>query len=337
VKPRIVLSSLMIGLLTPLTGFDSTLGQDQGSSGQISLLQAGGSDTQGSPPVTNSPDVRPNVHLPDETAGLDQIVRTLLSVFDHADIVALGENHWRKWDSDLRIQLVRHPDFAKKVQFIVVEFGSTAFQATLDRYMQGEEVPLADLQQVWRNTTQTNGVWESPVYAEFFAAVREINRKLPADKRVRVVAGDPPPGEDRDLSAASILKEQVLDKRGKALLVYGSAHLYRAGDGIGGITKALQATHPGRIFVVDMMGGTLPEYQKFEDALKSSARPVLVSLGRMPFRDFSAEEFLGGTLKKKVNGVWVPAPTFRGLTLGQEADACVYLGMSPDVERRVTP
>ena len=70
--------------------------------------------------------------LPDETAGFDRIVQTLVSAFDHVDIVALGESHWRKVDSDLRIALVRNPEFAQKVRFIVVEFGSTAQQPTLE-------------------------------------------------------------------------------------------------------------------------------------------------------------------------------------------------------------
>ena len=37
----------------------------------------------------------PNVRLPDEAAGLDGIVRTLIAAFDQADIVALGEWHGR--------------------------------------------------------------------------------------------------------------------------------------------------------------------------------------------------------------------------------------------------
>src|SRR5688572_2923416 len=65
---------------------------------------------------------RPDVRLPNETAGLDAIVKTLVSAFDDIDILALGESHQRKFDSDLRIALVRHPEFAKAVHFIVVEF-----------------------------------------------------------------------------------------------------------------------------------------------------------------------------------------------------------------------
>src|SRR5258706_13742294 len=125
------------------------------------------------------------LRLPDDSAGVDGIVRTVISAFDQADIVALGEAHGRKLDSDLRIALVRHPDFAKKVRSIVVEFGSTSEQSTLDRYIRGEDVSRVQLEQVWKTTTQgSNGPWDSPVYAEFFAAVRDVNLTLPADARV---------------------------------------------------------------------------------------------------------------------------------------------------------
>jgi uncharacterized iron-regulated protein len=277
------------------------------------------------------------VRLPGETIGPDKIVEALISAFDHADIVAMGDDHRRKLDSDFRIRLVRHPDFARKVRFIVVEFASTAQQSTLDRYIRGEVVPLAELEQVWKTTTQTNGVWDSPVYADFFAAVREVNQKLPTEARVRVLAGDPPTGSDlsRDVSAVSILKEQVLKKRGKALVIYGAGHLFRAN--IGAITKMLEADYPGQTFVVITEGGPYPEYQKFEHALKTPVRPVLVSFGRSPFRDLNSEEFLGRGMKTLVNGQWVSAFQGSGLTRGQIADACIYFGMAPEVDMRVSP
>jgi hypothetical protein len=191
--------------------------------------------------------------LPDETAGFDRIVQTLVSAFDHVAIVALADNHWRKVDSDLRIALVRNPEFAQKVRFIVVEFGSTAQQSTLDRYIRGEDVPLVELQQVWKTTTQTSGIWDSPVYADFYAAVREVNKKQPAGAQVRVLAGDPPSGSGlgRDNSAFSVLQEQVLKTHAKALLIYGAGHLLRAvPDPIPRITKLLDTSYPGSTFVV---------------------------------------------------------------------------------------
>src|SRR6059058_1643999 len=69
------------------------------------------------PLPAQAPQVAPRSRIaqPDEAAGIDRIVQTLISVFDQADILALGEVHGRRADSDLRITLVRHPDFAQKV------------------------------------------------------------------------------------------------------------------------------------------------------------------------------------------------------------------------------
>ena len=243
--------------------------------------------------------------------------------------------------------MVRHPQFTEKARFIVVEFASTAQQAVLDRYVvQGEEVPLEELQQVWRNTTQTNGVWESPIYADFFAAVRGVNKKLPADKRIRVLAGDPPTGAHlatREVSAIAVLGEEVLSKGGKALLIYGAGHVFRDAKPashpgvpptvLGGITKWVEAEHPGRVFVVFSLGGPYPVHEEFERALSSKARPVLVSLDRAPFGDVPADQTAGRELFRFVDGERVPL--YQGLRLGQLADACVYWGTSPDVEKRV--
>src|ERR1041385_3847097 len=202
---------------------------------------------------------RPNWRLPDEVAGLDGIVQSLISAFDQADIVALGEAHQRKLDSDLRIALIRHPDFPRKVRSIIVEFGSTTEQSTLDRYIRGETVSRAQLEQVWKTTTQAaNQIWDDPIYADFFAAVRDVNSRLPADARIRVFGGDPGPGDNRsrETAAFSVLKEQVLQKHGKALLIYGAAHFYLTGPpdylaGMGediGLARRLEIEYPGRTF-----------------------------------------------------------------------------------------
>jgi len=278
----------------------------------------------------------PNWQVPDESPGVDGIVRTLISAFDHVDIVALGEDHGEKLDSDVRMALVRHPDFATKVRFIVVEFASTAQQATLDRYIRGEDVPIAELERVWMTTTDRFGVWKSPMYPAFLAAVRDVNKTLPADARIRVLAGDPPAGSEptlRDPTAVSVLKKQVLEKHAKALVIYGAAHFYRReiNDILltngGGITKLLEADYPGRTLVVMPVNVSGPEFQKFDNALKTTARPVLVSLQRSAFRDFTAEEFIGHQILN-CNGPAGCRSLFQGssVTLGQIADAGFYVG-----------
>lgn len=296
---------------------------------------------------------RPNMRLPDEAAGLDAIVRTLIAAFDQVDVVALGEAHIRKMDSDLRIALVRHPDFAKRVRSIVIECGSTSEQATLDRYIRGENVSKIQLERVWKTTTQAaNGFCDAPVYADFLAAVRDVNSKLPADARLRVFGGDPGPGDNRsrETAAVSVLKEQALQKNGKALLIYGAAHFYLTGppDYLStfghdlGIARRLDIDYPGRWFSVIPVGGLArppavkeadvdPDYRKFDRALGTQVRPVLVALRRLPFRDFTAEEFLGRTLTT-CRGPGGCRSVFKGstLTLGQMADACIYVGRDAD-------
>ena len=66
-------------------------------------------------------------------------------------------------------------------------------------------------------------------------------------------------------------------------------------------------------------------------------RPVLVSLQRLPFRDFTAEEFLGRTLMT-CRGAGGCVSVFQGssLTLGQMADACVYVGAGADVDSKAS-
>jgi hypothetical protein len=291
----------------------------------------------------------PSGRLPDEATGIAGIAQALISVFDHADIVALGESHGRfTLDSDLQIAMVRHPDFAKNVRSIVIECGSVTEQLTLDRYVRGETVPRVQLQRVWKATEETtNGFCDAPIYADFLAAVRDTNSKLPAEARIRVLAGHPGPGSKRGIEtvAVSVLKEQVLQKHGKALVIYGAAHFYRAlpasllssmGEDIG-LARRLEATYPGRTLVVipvgrldpprGITGDVEPDFQKFDRALKTQVRPVLVPLHRLPFRDFTAEEFLGRTVMT-CRGPGGCVSAFKGSTLrlGQMADACIYVG-----------
>jgi hypothetical protein len=149
----------------------------------------------------------------------------------------------------------------------------------------------------------------------------------------------------------------VLQKHGKALVIYGAAHFYRAmpkdylssmGEDIG-IVRMLDIDYPGRTLAVIPVGGRLdippgatvridPDYRKFDRALKTQVRPVLVPLQRLPFRDFTAEEFLGrGVFNCRGRGgcvsMWQGSP----ITLGQIADACVYVGGGPDVDTKAKP
>src|SRR5262245_28634227 len=118
-------------------------------------------------------------------------IEEIVKAFDRVPIVGLGEYHGLQEEADLIARLIRHPEFSAKVNDILVEFGNALYQDVIDRYVAGNDVPLTELQQVWRNTTQLLA-WDAPIYQQFFANVRTVNQSLPAARRLRVLLGDPP-------------------------------------------------------------------------------------------------------------------------------------------------
>ena len=276
---------------------------------------------------------QPNLPLLAESAGWERAMTTVLGAFDSVNVVALGEAHGRRVDSDFRIRLVRDPDFPKKARFIVVEFVSSSYQHILDQYVQGEDVPAAELEQAWQSTPLGARRHISPVYPEFLAAVRDVNSRLPPAQRLRVLAGEPPMGgaaapvSGRAEYTPTLVRDQVLKNGGKALLIYGSGHVWHRE---GHITRVLEASGSGKVFVVDTLapistGETGPEFEDLDQALlsverslQSDERPILVSLRTTPAAKLKANPFFLGQ-----------AGLSPDVTLSDIDDAVVYFGREP--------
>src|SRR5687767_7020537 len=164
--------------------------------------------------------------LPDEPTKnrLQPIVKGILSAWDKFDVVCLGEDHGSKNDSDLRITLVEHPDFIRKVNVIMVEFANSERQAVLDRLvLEGQDIPLEDLRKVWIGSSSTY-VWDSPIYEAFLRTVRKVNLALPRNQRVRVLAGDNFQVTNRGRLIREMVSREILDKGLKGLTIYGAGH-----------------------------------------------------------------------------------------------------------------
>jgi hypothetical protein len=170
--------------------------------------------------------------------------RSLLAAFDRYEIVGMSAAHDNKDLDEFVLHLIRNSAFPQKVSVIAVECGNALYQQTLDRYIDGDDVPLREVRKVWRNTTQIMcGL--SGFYEQFFPLVRRINESLPSGKKIRVLACDTPidwsgiktPSDygrgqylrGRDASIASIMEKEVLGKHRKALMLFGLAHLYHVG------------------------------------------------------------------------------------------------------------
>ena len=218
-------------------------------------------------------------------------IEAIVDAFTTHQLVALGEIHGSIEQHRLIRQLLRDRRFQQVVDDIVVEFGSARYQATIDRYLRGERVPWSRVRRAWSLTTQTTGVWDSPVYPTFFRTVREINRHLPAKERIRVLLADPPIDwskidqsrcrsrdtdwqrphcldywlHRRESHAAAIIRRNVLARAHSALLIAGNTHFRRTRlplpqDVQPGLITLVEGTRTGLIHIIHpYVGFTLPQ------------------------------------------------------------------------------
>ena len=176
--------------------------------------------------------------VPKPQPGIDYIIKA----FDRHHLIALGERHGVEELYRFYNQLISHPKFAQKVNDIVLEMGNALHQPILDRYIAGEAVSVKELRKVWYDHTNCliqEG--ESVLLEKMLQNIREVNLKLPAKQKIRVLAGDPPlnwqkvkkPWDfwkylgKRDYHYLRVVWDEVLDKNRRALLIMGRNHFKR--------------------------------------------------------------------------------------------------------------
>jgi hypothetical protein len=267
----------------------------------------------------------------------------LLAAFDRQPLLLISDVHGVRELADAIIALVRHRDFPKKAQAIVIEAGNALYQNILDRYVAGDHVSLDELRHVWRDhTCSALGPMDSSNVERLVTAVREVNAKLPADRRIRVLAGDPPINwqrvttradvskwlAERDVHYARIVDEQVLQKGIKALLIIGGAHVDRGqlaerDPRRGVMLQILEDKHPGKTFVVLPHEGFADRNRELEAKLSRWPRPSLAMLkdtwlGDLPKGGVVQDVMIGPDGKRAL-------PVQRK-TLADKGDAYLYLG-----------
>jgi hypothetical protein len=191
---------------------------------------------------------------------VESAIDGVLDLFKQQSIIALADAHGLAQEEAFYSALVRDPRFAKEVGNVVVEFGGSAAQSIIDRYVDGQDVSVTELRQVW---TAVAGWLPGPVslgYVNFFANVRAVNQKLPPDHRIKVWLGDPkvdwsqihsfqdiePYLSQRNESMFRIISDQILQKQRKTLLIVGGAHLF----GPGSLARKIDQAYPHSVAVV---------------------------------------------------------------------------------------
>lgn len=222
-------------------------------------------------------------------------IQEVLNLYKEKQIVALGENHGRFKESEFRLQLIKHPDFSKTVDIIVVEFANPLYQTIIDDYVNGKNVELNTLKRIWQNTTQVSSVWDSPVYMDFFKTVRDVNSKSSSDNKIRVIAADPPidwdivtnyedfePFSNRGRYPIDIIEREVYNKNLKALLVFGTIHTELWGIGF---TTELEKEHPNSLAIIMPPAYNEKEMKFLETYIPIGSKPQLINLEKAKLGD----------------------------------------------------
>jgi hypothetical protein len=301
-----LIPGLMLALI--LITVISTLGFDQNHSARHETARQHPSNSKGS-------SLKP-----------EDATTAILTAFAKYEVVGMDAAHGNNDLDDFILHLVRNSTFPTQVNDIVVECGNSLYQPVLDRYIAGDDVPLSEVRPVWRDTTQLM-CSVSGFYEALFPLVRRINQRLSPEKRLRVLAGDPPldwsrvkdKSEvmlDRDASAASVMQKEVLSKHRKALMLFGTFHLFHSNNTApGGLESAVERyerDYPGVTLVIaDQI-----VFDNSTDAAKYNADELEARMASWPVP----------SLVQKIQGTWLEEvdETY----FSKMVDAYLYLGPS---------
>lgn len=271
----------------------------------------------------------------------------VVDAFRDHPVIAVGEYHGSSAEHEFLRDLLGDERLAGVIDDVAVEFGNARHQRTIDRFVRGETVAEAELEQVWTDTTQQSGVWDDPVYRRFFEEVRALNLTRARDSRLRVLLGDPPiewaaitatvDCDDADPSCLdywilrrdqhfSSVVQSSIDRGRNVLVIAGAGHVLRNPETpeARSLVDLLDAANPGAIWT---LVAAQPGAQATLDAYLDPAgggMPRAVHLDTGPLAGLPAEPlFHSGTVT--CDPAPCPSEAASTVTLSAVADALLVL------------
>ena len=250
----------------------------------------------------------------------------VLEAFETHDIVMLGEIHWNKQEYEWLQSLIAKSEFADRVDDVVMEFGNSLCQKSVDRFVAGEAVPIEEVQRAWRNTLGLGD--PPPIYGDLYKTVRKTNMRRHGKHQMRVLCGDPyidwgkvknqddigPFLGHRDQWYAQVVKDEVLAKHHRAFLIAGSAHFLREyGDGY--IEPELRRAG-AKTFVILAGTNAVKGYDDLDRRFDSWPAPSIALVNGNWVGELQAIPVISGGTES------IDPP----VKLKDEADALLYLG-----------
>ena len=182
----------------------------------------------------------------------------LLDMLKSHKLVINGEYHRRKVSWDMLKRLIALPGFADAAGTVFMELPSWC-QPKMDAFMRADELCDGMILDIFREE-QINGWWDRGEY-EFLCSLWHLNRRLPEEKRIRVVLADyqlpysriashdefvaeEAAMEDRNTHMADVVCGWLAesDDTRNALFLVGCAHAYKSP--VPGIASAPRGMEP---------------------------------------------------------------------------------------------
>ena len=254
----------------------------------------------------------------------------LAKQFDQHQFVFIGSTH-----GDLKIEqflacLVTRAAFRERVTDVVTEWASSGQQRLIDRYVLGlEEISMEDLAPIWFDTDAPTMWTTLPQVRETLKALHDVNKTLPAAKRIRLVGGNDPTDWSRikvteDLAAytfkTNFMEHLVIEHLAKSpgnrtLVVYGDGHIHYKGNNFMGEFE--YALGRSKLYVVGRIGELRPQERNYLAAVGDPNKAFFVDARRFP-----------------ENMPWPESLRIRNeetsKNLADYIDGFVYLGPEPD-------
>ena len=255
---------------------------------------------------------------------------SLATRFEDRQFVFIGSTH-----GDLKIEeflmcLVSRRAFNQRVTDIVVEWASSGHQRLIDRHVLAiDPVSVDSLARIWFDTDAPT-LWTTlPQVRRFVATLREVNRTLPAAKRIRLIGGNEgidwskvhvaedlaPYAYKTNLLPHLLIEHLAKTEGNRTLVVYGDCHIHYRGNNFMGDLEA--ALGRAKLFVVGRIGELVSGERAFLAAVGNPEQPFFVAVNRFPAST-------DGPASLRVCG------GERSGRLADYMDGFVYLGPEPD-------
>jgi hypothetical protein len=264
----------------------------------------------------------------------------IIQAYQNHNIIGFGEGgHGLENFHEFIQNLFDNPKIQENIDIVIVEFANVNHQNILDKYIFGEDIPINDLRKAWRETTSPGQLGELPVYLQLLQKIRDVNKSLPQDRKIRVLAGDPPInwkainnadeyknqlGYSRDLFPAELAIHHGIVEKKKVLMIYSEIHLSKAMDISFGkdrpsITSIINKKHPGSIKTI---GSIYSEGFLKNQSLVSLPINSIIDLENDRLGDVPASHLFEASFYKNSKEVKI----FEDFKMKELFDALLYLG-----------